>query len=110
MKKLILVLGAGLVLAFGVACSGNLDEIDAVAADHVMVDDNTFEARVIEVEPGTTVTWTWAGSRPHDVAGEGWASDIQSEGEFQHTFEAPGAYDYKCTLHGGMTGRVIVTQ
>ena len=27
-----------------------------------------------------------------------------------HTFTAPGTYDYRCTLHGGMGGRVVVTE
>jgi plastocyanin len=47
---------------------------------------------------------------PHDVTGEGWKSgDPQSEGTFRHAFDRPGTYDYRCTLHGGMEGRVVVT-
>lgn len=79
-----------------------------MATNQVAVRDNKFEAPVIEVTAGETVTWTWDAGRPHNVIGEGWGSEVQQDGSFEHTFEAPGSFDYKCTLHGGMTGRVIV--
>ena len=108
--KLLGILALAGLLIFSVACSKPLDSSEAVPTDQVSVKDNKFDERVIEVSPGTTVTWTWNGDHTHNVVGEGWASDNQDEGTFQHTFMAPGEYDYKCTLHGGMTGRVVVTQ
>ncbi|MCK9517899.1 MAG: hypothetical protein M0R74_02550 [Dehalococcoidia bacterium] len=27
-----------------------------------------------------------------------------------YTFDSPGTYDYECTLHRGMDGRIIVTE
>ena len=30
-------------------------------------------------------------------------------GTFAHTFDRPGTYPYRCTVHDGMTGRVVVT-
>ena len=111
MNTIVILTAIGVLLALVVACDGAaLESSSAVATSEVAVRDNSFDARVIEVPAGTEVTWTWQGNRPHDVAGEGWGSDTQSEGTFRHTFEAPGTYDYRCTLHGGMTGRVIVTQ
>ena len=44
------------------------------------------------------------------MVGEGFQSDLQSEGTFTHNFETPGSFRYLCTLHGGMTGAVIVTE
>jgi plastocyanin len=42
--------------------------------------------------------------------GEGWTSgDPQRSGTFTHTFDRPGTYPYRCTLHDGMDGRVVVT-
>ncbi len=46
---------------------------------------------------------------PADATPEGWKSGKpQSEGSFTHTFDQPGTYGYRCTLHGGMDGRVVV--
>ena len=76
----------------------------------VAVDDNVFAPAAIEVPAGATVTWEWRGSADHNVVGDGFESAVQDEGEFGHTFTAPGTYDYRCTLHGGMGGRVMVTE
>ncbi len=73
----------------------------------VAVDDNSFAPAAIEIPTGTTVTWQWQGSSDHNVAGDGFESAVQDEGQFAHTFAAPGTYDYRCTLHGGMDGRVV---
>jgi plastocyanin len=72
--------------------------------------DLEFRPPAIQVEPGTEVTWRFVdGSVPHNVKGDGFASEIQSRGTFSHRFERPGEYPYTCTLHGGMDGRVVVT-
>lgn len=76
----------------------------------VAVDDNFFAPAAIEVPAGTTVTWEWRGNADHNVVGDGFESAVQDEGVFAHTFAAPGTYDYRCTLHGGMDGRVVVTE
>jgi plastocyanin len=93
--------------------SGN--ELDANAppkrgVTNVVVKDMKFTPRVIEVPAGTTVTWRFQdGDTPHDVKGDGFKSEIMRSGTFMHTFDTPGTYDYRCTLHSQMTGRVIVT-
>jgi plastocyanin len=69
-----------------------------------------FQPAAIEVPAGTEVTWRFAdGSVPHDVKGDGFASKVQSRGTFSHTFAKAGEYRYRCTLHAGMEGRVVVT-
>jgi plastocyanin len=109
--RLLLPLLAALVLA---ACSGGGDDPAAAApvkTSEVVAKDNRFDPVAVEVPAGATVTWRFEdGSVPHDVTGEGWKSgDPQSEGTFRHAFDRPGTYDYRCTLHGGMEGRVVVT-
>lgn len=111
MRIIGLLAGLALLAALGVACTGpDLDAENAVPTSEVTVDDNKFEAPVIEVVEGTTVTWTWDGNNSHNVVGDGWGSEILKEGTFQETFDTAGVYDYRCTLHGGMKGRVIVIQ
>lgn len=90
--------------------AGPLDDADpVVGVDRVEMRDNAFEPRVVDVTAGSTVTWAFTDGRPHDVAGDGFASEVVSEGTFTHTFTEAGTYDYVCTLHSGMDGRIIVT-
>lgn len=95
-----------------VACDnsgGDLSPQQAVATTEVSVIDNEFEPQVIEISAGDTVSWTWSGSSPHDVDGEGFKSEVQETGTFQHTFDTAGEYQYVCNIHSGMTGLVVVT-
>lgn len=79
-----------------------------MAATEVAVADNDFEPAAILVDAGATVTWTWKGSAPHDVRGNGFASEIKSSGTFRHTFTKAGEFAYRCTVHRDMRGRVVV--
>jgi plastocyanin len=112
--RLALALASLLAAAFvaSVACSStSIEDVTPVAGvTEVRIKDSKFEPRVIAVPVGTEVTWTFDdGSVRHDVTGDGWGSDIESSGTYAHTFDEPGTYDYRCTLHAGMDGRVIVT-
>jgi plastocyanin len=109
--RLLLPAFAVLVLA---ACSGGGDnpaDATPVKASEVVAKDMRFDPAAIEVPAGTTVTWTFQdGSVPHDVTGDGWKSGkAQSKGSYRHTFDRPGTYAYRCTLHNGMKGRVVVS-
>jgi plastocyanin len=109
-----LALGAALVLA---GCGG--DEgggggepaAPATGVTQVAAKDNRFTPAAIQVPAGTEVTWTFKdGFIPHDVVGDGFSSgDPRRKGSFAHTFDRPGTYAYHCTVHDGMTGRVVVT-
>ena len=72
----------------------------------------TFEPEKIRVNLGDTVTWTNDDSAVHTVTNidEIFDSAIMKPGDiFTYTFEKGGTFDYVCTLHPWMTGRVIVT-
>lgn len=94
-----------------VACDdgqGDHSPQDASPGTEVDVVDNRFEPEAREVQPGDTVTWTWHGSNPHDVVGDGFESDVLTTGAFSHTFDSPGEYPYVCTIHAGMDGLIVV--
>ena len=104
-----------LVLAFTLAAcqSGSAaspaDSQPVKGVTTVEAKDLKFLPPAIEVAPGTEVTWRFDdGSIPHDVKGDGFASEIQSRGTFSHRFTQVGEFRYKCTLHAGMEGRVVV--
>ena len=78
-------------------------------SNSIAVNDNSFAPANTTVAPGTTVTWTWAGSGTHNVSfTDGVASPNRSSGTFQRTFATAGVFNYSCTLHAGMSGRVTV--
>jgi plastocyanin len=108
--RLLLPLLAAAVLA---ACSGGDGGAAAatpVKTGEVVAKDNRFDPAAVEVPAGTTVTWSFQdGSVPHNVKGDGFESGTMSSGSFRHRFGTPGTYAYRCTLHGGMDGRVVVT-
>jgi plastocyanin len=91
--------------------NGGADAAPVAGVTEVAARDNQFTPPAIEVPAGATVTWAFEdGFVPHDVTGDGFTSgDPQRSGSFTHTFDQPGTYPYRCTLHDGMTGRVVVT-
>jgi len=75
----------------------------------ISIQDQRFNSDHVTIEEGDTVTWVWdGGGLSHDVTGDGFKSEVQTEGSFSHTFEDAGAYPSVCTLHSGMRGTVTV--
>jgi plastocyanin len=107
-----LALAALLLVPFLGACGGGGDSgttSDAVAG-HVNVIDNKFAPKTIEVAPGDTVTWDFKGSAQHNVTGAaGLKSGNMKSGTYEHKFNSAGTYNYVCTIHPGMSGKVKVS-
>ena len=82
------------------------------ASDHDVVLDNfSFAPAVVSVPVGTTITWTNRDDAPHIVAStdQKFKSPVLDTDErFSHRFDVPGTYQYFCSLHPKMTGRVVV--
>ncbi len=95
---------------------------------HVSIIGNAFYPKVVQIAPGTKVTWTnedaftyLAGeySGIHNAAAisqpeedeEGFATPLLAHAEsYSHVFEFEGEYDYICTPHPYMKGRIIVKE
>ena len=78
----------------------------------VRIADFMYEPSVLEVTPGTAVKWTNEDSAPHTATAKEDSFDTGKldEGESgEITFETTGTYDYICTYHPYMTGRVVVS-
>jgi plastocyanin len=78
----------------------------------VEIRDQGFSAPSLTVKPGTTVTWVNHDDDTHTVTST--VDTFRSPGldpdeTFSYTFTKPGTYEYYCTLHPLMTGKVIVT-
>lgn len=78
----------------------------------VSISGMQFQPATIRIKAGEAVTWSQADQMPHTVIssnGKDFASGrLNRGGKFQHTFNSPGTYDYFCSIHPSMTGRVVV--
>ncbi len=75
----------------------------------VLIQGYSFQPPEITIQKGETITWINKDSAGHDVKGSFFYSGILREGQsFQQTFNEAGAFDYYCSLHPGMKGRVNV--
>jgi plastocyanin len=103
---------AGTALAWPAV--GEATQAGAVAAASeplVRIDNFTFNVALITVKRGTKVTWVNGDDIPHTVVAKdkSFKSTVLDTGDrFSFTFAKAGQYDYFCSLHPHMTGRVIV--
>jgi plastocyanin len=81
-----------------------------VGATTIRLVESVFDPPVSQVATGTTVTFLWDdGANEHDVVfDDGPASELLRTGSYQRTFTDAGTYDYTCTLHPFMDGRIVV--
>lgn len=118
-----IVAGALVVLAVvavtGIALSSS-DGEDGSAGVSTVVDemqvtveigDYKYRPETVSVPSGATVTWMNGDHDPHTATEDSDAWDTQVIGPDESTaliFDGPADYDYYCTLHPYMTGRIIV--
>jgi plastocyanin len=75
------------------------------------IDNFKFGMASIEVALGTTVKWTNRDDVPHTVTSSTkvFKSQALDTGEvFSYTFTEAGTFEYYCSLHPHMTGKIIV--
>src|ERR1041384_8830510 len=114
MKALLLAMAC--LVGLG-ACGNNPVDTTPRLTANVRVQDNSFNAKDINLKVGGTVTWQWVGMDYHSVTftdlkdstGSPVTSAIVPVGTYQHTFPVAGTFNYYCLVHGGsMTGTVTV--
>ena len=78
----------------------------------VKIDNFTFNAAVITVPVGTTVTWVNNDDIPHTVVADDKktfrSKVLDTDDKFSFTFNTPGTFGYFCSIHPHMTGKVVV--
>lgn len=77
----------------------------------VKIDNFSFGPQTLTVSVGTTVTWTNRDDIPHTVVSTDnvFKSKVRDTDEtFSYTFTKTGTYDYYCSVHPKMTGKVVV--
>jgi plastocyanin len=99
--------------------SGSGSSITIVPGSSAPTNPKTFDPASTTVSAGTTVTWTnddttlhtvTSGSAESGDSGAQFDSSYLAAGKtFQHKFDTAGTFDYYCTLHPFMKGKVIVS-
>ncbi|HEY6250369.1 MAG TPA: cupredoxin family copper-binding protein [Candidatus Angelobacter sp.] len=77
----------------------------------VKIDNFSFAPGTITIAAGTTVRWTNHDDIPHNVVStdKSFKSKVLDTDEtFSYTFTTAGTYDYFCSIHPKMTGKVVV--
>ncbi len=115
MKKTILI-GLFLILITGCVAQEQKpvesQKSDVSGRIDVSISNFAFSNGELRISKGTTVVWTNEDSARHNVvsyAGDELSSDfLPRGGTFSHTFNNQGTFDYYCSLHPSMKGKVIV--
>ncbi|MFA5086201.1 MAG: cupredoxin family copper-binding protein [Candidatus Paceibacterota bacterium] len=75
----------------------------------IKIVDFSFDPGDITVKAGTKITWTNEDSAPHEITSATFASGILNKGQsFSATLSEKGIYDYHCSLHPSMKGKITV--
>jgi Icc protein len=82
------------------------------AGSKVMIDNFSFTPQELTVSAGTKVIWTNHDEVPHTVTSTDRlftsSGTLDTDQQFSFTFSEKGIYNYYCTIHPHMTGKVIV--
>ena len=76
----------------------------------VSIKDFKFNPAAITITKGTKVTWVNEDSAPHTATSEGSfdSGTLSKDQSFSDIFAEAGTFDYKCSIHPSMKGKVIV--
>lgn len=113
-KNKLLFISMVMVLVFAVitGCGGAKDEQAPAAApdkNTVLIEDYKFQPAEITVQKGETITWVNQDSVKHTATGSSFDTGLLGKGESaKQTFNESGTFDYICTPHPYMKGKVIV--
>ena len=77
----------------------------------IKIDNFTFAPAMLTVTAGTTVTWKNEDDSPHRIGDKNGAfksAALDTDETFSYTFASPGEYQYICTIHPYMAGKIVV--
>lgn len=103
-----LFLIALLMSGFGISCR---PQGSTPQQTEVVIEGFAFNPAEIDVPVGSTVTWSNQDSVTHTVTARNKTFDsgnLPAGGTFSYTFEEKGTFEYSCTIHSNMEGKVVV--
>ena len=83
--------------------------VNKVEANTIAIKDFTFNPGTLTVKQGTKVTWTNQDSMTHKIKSDTFnSSDLNQGDKFEFTFDKKGSFDYICSIHPSMSGKIVV--
>jgi plastocyanin len=115
-KPEMLVAAAAAVLfvgaAYGASQGGGSSGSGMARGTEVEIRDFVFGPAELSADVGATVTWTNRDEAAHTVRGDAMVPAMSGElaqgDSYTFTFDAPGTYEYVCTIHPSMTGTIVI--
>lgn len=112
MKKALLGTAILFAVALAVVASRGSQARPAASEFQVKIDNFSFGPSELTVPVGSTVTWINQDDIPHTVRGTDRKTIkspvLDTDQKFSFTFSQAGTYEYFCSIHPKMTGRVVV--
>jgi amicyanin len=107
---LLLLTAVASAMVTGVVRAGDPPAADAV--QQVAIFNYKFSPETLAVPAGTKVTWTNKDEVPHTVASSDKrftsSTGLDTGEQYSYTFTTAGTYEYFCTLHPFMKGKIVV--
>ena len=110
-KLYLFVFAVLLTLPFAALAQSSPAQQEKAPTVDVKIDNFSFSPATITVPVGTTVRWTNRDDIPHTVVSDKEvfkSKTLDTDDQFSYTFSKPGTYDYFCSIHPKMTGKVVV--
>ena len=99
--------------ATGAARAGDQPAAATDKTQQVAIYNYKFDPAVLTVPAGTTVVWTNKDEVPHSVVSSDkrftQSGGLDTGDHYSYTFTDAGSYEYFCSLHPFMKGKVVVT-
>ena len=75
----------------------------------VKIQNFAYDSEVISIKKGESVLWKNYDNVPHDVVFSDFKSPLLKKDQtFTQQFNVAGTYEYYCSLHPNMIGKVVV--
>ena len=103
---------AGAIALFAVGVAGGAEVKLAASPATIVIDNHAYAPATLTVAAGATVTWKNDDDTAHNVRAtdKSFASGaLDTDETYSHSFAIPGEYEYFCTLHPYMVGKIVVT-
>lgn len=110
MKKNKFLFTGFLVIVLATILSGcSASAITNVDKNTVNIQGSQFSPVEITIKQGESVTWVNKDSVGHTIVGITFQSDLLGTGQsFKQIFNVAGTFEYHCSVHPSMIGKVIV--
>lgn len=100
-----------LLLSGGIGRSFSTAAQQQPAVKEVTIDNFSFGPMELTVPAGTQVTWINKDDVPHvvmSVDNKFKSKALDTDDKFSFTFQQAGTYEYFCSVHPKMTGKIVV--